>query len=771
MKRDLGLPMGDEHRYLMAADRARALLGNPPGNLLSLVKELGDVHPTHPPLFPVLAGAFMMGVGMKLEQGMVLQLVFLLLLVVATYKAGRILSDRRRGLAAAIMVAAFPLTFRYTHVFMLELPTAALVALGMWLLIAWRAYGGWRRALGFGVVVGLGMLTKWTFAVFLFIPVLMLLDRLRRHRDFGAREVWAGLLLGVLLPLFWYVQHAGRLFQFFSWNQANPYWHLADAASVEGWFFYLKSLPLMMGGVPFVFFLFGMGVACMRLRRERILLGWLILPLVVFTLMRTKAFDGRHLLPALPAAALLAATVVLIPWRPARLAAWIGVLAAVPLNLIPGAGLGLKHTLRSMVPGTDYSIVGTYCEPPQNDFSAGEIYCRIRESMENCGQDRARVLVLAAFRSLNAGGVTYLGRLEDVKVYAFSPEPGAAGEVLKGKAMWRQILEADYVVVKEGLPVDSNLNGFRRNLLLWSDFFQDPGRRMPGTLASVAEVVTPDGDRVRIFHRIMEADRAVTEEVLRWSLRTLMENRSSPDFKEAMGALAKLVRDRGATRQGKALDALQDLDADRLRALAADVPEEPWVVYSAASALHEAGKPEEAIALLDAGPTESFLSFAMHRLRGRIYLQQGKAAQAAQAWKKEADLDHRSAEVYRRLAGVYEGMEGVNPDLAIRTLRIAECKAAVELSPVDRWRAAAELGKRLEVKNPEEAVKYLFTVVLSAPMKEAVAFEAFHLWMKLMQQAGRREEAVAFLKRRQRVEADEELEEMIKGFLEKLEGT
>jgi len=773
MRRDVDLPRGDESSFLAAADRANRILHHPPDGILDSLKTLGEVHPTHPPLFPVLAGAAMEVTGRKLNQVMVLQLLFLALLLAAVYNTGRILSNRRRGLAAAVLTAAFPLTFNYTHDFFLELPTAALVAAAMWLLVAWRAYGGWGRGLGLGVFIALGLLTQWTFPVFLLLPGLFVLDRLRRHRDPGAMEVWGGFFLGLMIPIPWFIQHFDRIAHFFSWNQPHPFWPLADLSSVEGWLYYLKVLPHMTGGLSFVLVGIGIVAALSRLRRERVVLGWLVLPFLVFTLMHTKAIDGRHLLPALPAAALLGALVVQAPWKWARAVAWTAILAAVPLNLLPGGGLALRHTLRTVIPGTAYSLVGLYQAPETNDFGAGKVHGCVVDAMEKAGKRRADVVVLAAFKSLNAGALGYLARLEGRSLSAFTPEARPAGGI------WKRILAADFIVVKEGLAVNRNPNGLRRDVVLWSDFFRDHAQEVRRHLEKVGEVATPDGDRVRIFRRHIDLDRAAMEEGLRWYLRirredTGEEGPASPALVEALGALAARVEEGRAAGRARALKTLVSILSGRspgtpeaFRALVREAPEEPWVVLEAARAFRTAGHPDEAAAALDARSGETFLAPFLYRLRGRIYLDRGQVASAAEAWKKEARRDRRNPDVYRRLARAYDRIEGMTADRGSRTLEIADLKAAVNAAPEDCWRKAADLGRRFRVRDPEEALMHLYGCVLVAPMQDPEALQACTLWMDLMQKVGRVEAGKAFLRRRISVETDAAVRQRFQDFLEK----
>ena len=780
MRADQGLPRGDAHRYLAAADRARAILARPDLGVLQKIRELGQVHPTHPPLFPVVCGALMPVTGFSVSRMMVVQLGFLLLLLVSVYNTGRILTHRRRGLAAVILVASLPLAFKYSHTFFLEMAATAFVAWAMWLLIAWRAYGGWGRALLLGVVIGLGLLTKWTTIVFILVPGLVLLDRLRRHRDFDAVEVWVAFLLGLLIALPWYATHFSQLVDFVAWNRATGYWHLADLTTLAGWFFYLEKLPLMMGGLPFLLAVIGTIWALFRPRREGMLLAWLVFPLIVFTVISTKAFDGRHLLPALPAAALLGALAVTAPWRGARVAAWIVVVAAFPLNLIPSAGLGLKNTVPPLVPGTAYSVVGYFQEPDANDSGARGVYDGLRGAMDQARQDTARALVLAARGSLNADGINYLDRLERGGIEAFTLEPQAAGESQSAPGMpWRRALDADYWVFKLGLPVDSNLRGYHDELLAWSDFFLDRGVfDGSGSMAMVASTATPDGDEVRIYEKRSAFPPAFHELAIRSFLgRRLGRDPSGlepePSVAMALEELAMLREKAGDTRTAQAIrDALRIARedpahaAEHLPARAVAVPGEPWLTWIAARALFEKKQYDDAVRLLEKRSSGTSLEPALLRLLGAIRLAQGRFASAAEAAGKEARLDRRDPDVYQRLARALE--KAGHPDAAARAQEIGLLKARVAEAPGDRWVDLLALGRRLRSTDPEEAADCFYRAVLAAPADDPAGIEAFQAWMTILKGRQRAEEVVDFLERRRSRENDEGRKESIDEMIREL---
>lgn len=766
MTRDQGLPRGDENRYLAAAERARAVMDAPPAGALATLRALGDVHPTHPPLFPVTAGAVMKWSGPALERVMPIQLAYLLLLLVAVYNAGRVLSSRRRGLAAAFLTAGFPLVFRYTHEFFLALPTAAFVAWAMWLMLAWRSHGGWHRALLLGVVFGLGLLTKWTFVVFVGMPAIFLLDRLRHHRDLGAVEVWFGFGLGVLIALPWYVTHFDRVRAFVDWNREQPFWHLADPNTASGWLFYVERLPHMMGGIGAVLLLIGIGAALVRTRREGVVLAWLLVPLIVFTILGTKDFDGRHLLPALPAAALLGALCVTAPWAPARLLAWLLVLAAVPLNLIPAAGLGLRDTLRGVVPGTAYSIVGLYQEPEANDFGAEAVYNAVAPAAAGDGRV-PDVFTTTAYRSLTADGLNYLAQTRGAPLTAFNPEPRAAGETVPDpQPLWRRILGADHVVVKTGLGVESNVNGYRDAMVAWWSFFaaESVVEALPYEVRKV--IFTPDGDQVRVLVRVGKIEGAAEEAVLRRFLAACIEASGRPRcedlaFRSALERLGANLSERGKTRPAGALRDLAEVLAGpaeevlkQLPARASASPDEPWVVYVSAWRLHAAGKHLDAGRLLDKRLTTTDLEPWLLRLLGDVRLAEGRAAEAAEAWRAAAKLYPHDPGIYRRLAGVWPQVKGLDPVFIAERARLAKLELQAETAPVDAWASALAAGCVLARKDLDRAEVRLFGALLAAPRNSAAEEEAFAAWSSILKKRGRSAAVADFLARRRDLEED-----------------
>jgi hypothetical protein len=257
---------------------------------------------------------------------------FLGLLMFGTYRLGRRLTGRAAGFAAAVAVASFGGVWQASHLFMLDVPMAAMTALALEFLLATDRFASARRSFLLGIVCGLGMLTKWMFVFYIAVPfgaealaAAKSPDRLRRLRN-------ASMCLGVwaLITLSWYLFHAPNLLQEFiafgfHWEGSAP------VLSVTGLTFYAKALPTLLLLPWFaVFVLVGIPALVRNAPLRRLAISPLS-GLLFLTLLRSK--NERYAIAALPAIAVFATAIPEARWRPrTRLAAAL-VVALVSISL------------------------------------------------------------------------------------------------------------------------------------------------------------------------------------------------------------------------------------------------------------------------------------------------------------------------------------------------------------------------------------------------------------------------------------------------------
>ena len=135
-------------------------------------------------------------------------LVFVSLLALGCYQTGRLLFGPLAGLLAVVFAFGSPLLISMFHVFMLDAPLTAAVAVSMWLIARERGLQPPGRVGLAGLAVGLGLNVKAQFALFLVgarrhRPAARRLAQLARLRDLLA------VALAVGTP--WYVVHLSEL--------------------------------------------------------------------------------------------------------------------------------------------------------------------------------------------------------------------------------------------------------------------------------------------------------------------------------------------------------------------------------------------------------------------------------------------------------------------------------------------------------------------------------------------------------------------------------
>lgn len=194
---DHSIPVDDAALHLNAAIGTYHAVGS--GQLLKAVTGAAP----YPPLtFLVGAlGILVGGVGVA-PPIIALNVVFVLLLALGCYNVGRLTFGPLAGVLAVVFALGSPLVIEEFHEFMLDAPEAAMVAVSAWAILATERFSRLGICALAGVSVGLGMLTKETFAFF--VAGLVLAGAIR-----GGRSAWRGIAIfaavALVIALPWYL--------------------------------------------------------------------------------------------------------------------------------------------------------------------------------------------------------------------------------------------------------------------------------------------------------------------------------------------------------------------------------------------------------------------------------------------------------------------------------------------------------------------------------------------------------------------------------------
>jgi 4-amino-4-deoxy-L-arabinose transferase-like glycosyltransferase len=166
-----------------------------------------------PPLFGTSMALMYKFLGVSRDTAVMANLVYLGILLVASYGIGKKLGGRRLGLLAAALTVSMPLLFSMSRYSYFEFALTALVVLGIDLLLASDRFQNRRNSLLLGVVLGMGVLLKRTYPIFVIGPLLVVVlqagliqklwARLRMRPRVSWRAVVLALAGGLSLAALW----------------------------------------------------------------------------------------------------------------------------------------------------------------------------------------------------------------------------------------------------------------------------------------------------------------------------------------------------------------------------------------------------------------------------------------------------------------------------------------------------------------------------------------------------------------------------------------
>ncbi|MBI3650803.1 MAG: glycosyltransferase family 39 protein [Acidobacteria bacterium] len=208
---------------------------------------------------------------------------------------------------AALLASSYHFSAWLLHDGFLDYPLMALVAASFALLIKADDFARWQDALWFGVVAGLGMLTKQTFAFFFLLPAVYVSVRVlwsRRPKALANLALAGLLVLGI--SAIWYWPHRHEVIEIYQVNKAAAInENEAPLYSIMSNLYYAHGIISPQTQLIFgLLFVVGLIYSLIQRRQQsRMLYLWLLSGLGAFTMIANK--DLRYTVPVLPAVAIL----------------------------------------------------------------------------------------------------------------------------------------------------------------------------------------------------------------------------------------------------------------------------------------------------------------------------------------------------------------------------------------------------------------------------------------------------------------------------------
>jgi hypothetical protein len=182
------------------------------------------------------------------DAGPMINLLYMAILLSYTYGLGVKLAGRKVGLLGTALVGTYPMVYAMSRYFYQEFALAAMVTASIYFLVASDGFQNRIESILFGLCLGLGLLTKRTYVVFLVVPVAYvvlrskLLPALLHQLINRPRVHWRALVVavtgGALLAGLWFFPNRESIAQLVLGDWLFLLWWFLAALTI-----YLIALP------------------------------------------------------------------------------------------------------------------------------------------------------------------------------------------------------------------------------------------------------------------------------------------------------------------------------------------------------------------------------------------------------------------------------------------------------------------------------------------------------------------------------------------------
>jgi len=256
---------------------------------------------SYPPFYHSILAASYGLFGKTIDAAQWANLPAIALLFFATYGSGKAVLKPFAAATAAVIVNFYPLLLWLSRETLIDYWLTSFVTLAIWLLIRTNEFSDRKSSVVFGLVCGLGLLTKWTFVFYVVLPALWL-----ARKNIKNAAIAASVSVGI--SAYWYVFAVPAMLRLLSINTAQS---IAEGDpnrfSVEAVTFYIRALEGSQLFLPlFVAFIAGLVLLLFNFNKTWIpVLLWLAGGWLGLMLFQNK--DPRYTAPLLPAVALITA--------------------------------------------------------------------------------------------------------------------------------------------------------------------------------------------------------------------------------------------------------------------------------------------------------------------------------------------------------------------------------------------------------------------------------------------------------------------------------
>jgi len=321
-------PRWDQSGHLIESLKIYDIFTHPS---LDIFQRLAEVSNYYPPFFQMCTTPLYALFGKSADVAVMTNILFLAILLFSVYGIGKKLYDQNTGILAAFFISFYPAVYSMTRTYLLDFALIAMVALSIFLLLKTDDFTNTKYSIFFGISLGLGLLTKWSFAFFigpaiLFIIVCILIksidiEKMRLNiksylitsfkilfNSKRTKNILVLSLIGLLIMSFWYIPNftsfTQKLTKYSDYGVIEGDAELYSFESNTFYLFYLINFQTTF--LAFIVFLVGLYLYIKKKDKFLLLnIFCILIPLLIFTFISNK--DGRYTMPIIIYFALISA--------------------------------------------------------------------------------------------------------------------------------------------------------------------------------------------------------------------------------------------------------------------------------------------------------------------------------------------------------------------------------------------------------------------------------------------------------------------------------
>lgn len=231
----------------------------------------------------------------------------LLVVLLTTYLLAKELYSKEVGLLSAFILSCCPIIFGHSRSFMSDLLLTGWVTFSILLMVQPGGFVSLKYIIPLGIVMGLGMLTKIVYPLYIFTPLVYLLFKQNLNR-----KIYLNLLLifaiSFSLCSFWYLPNAFRVSHTYINMGQFPFIRISEIIpEVFQYIFDTFKYGISIIALPFFIIIF--------LKKNKInqsnlflLLIWITIPYSILSIFDVK--NLRYVIPFLPAIIIIYSSLV-----------------------------------------------------------------------------------------------------------------------------------------------------------------------------------------------------------------------------------------------------------------------------------------------------------------------------------------------------------------------------------------------------------------------------------------------------------------------------